>query len=463
MRPALLLFALAAAAPAAAATPDDYAWRWELATPGDDGAHALVLEEDVYARITRADLRDLAVFNADGQAVPFAPMPWRRTTERTHVPLAWLRLPADTAGDGAGESLSLRIARDPDGTVRDLQLDSTGDPPAGPSTDLLIDLGEKPEPVSSLRLSLEEAPDQKVNLRVRVLASDDLATWRTLGADLALVSIVDRGLRVERTRLDFAPSSERYLRLALAPGEDWPALRRIEHERAERGDDAPPLRTVAVEGRPVAGEPGTFEYRSPGPLPVVRVDVALPAANTVAGIDVLSRDDRGDEAAKRNDPRFEPRWSTAASFTAFRLGGGDAEVRHLPADADGAVRDTLWRVRTSPALPQAPTLRLSWRPDRFVLLAQGPQPYRLYAGSARAERPDYPVEAALAALAMSRPGDWQPPPATLGAGSVAGGDAVLGPDRGPDWRRWLLWGVLAIGALLVVAMSMRVLRQAPDA
>ena len=116
-------------------------------------------------------------------------------------------------------------------------------------------------------------------------------------------------------------------------------------------------------------------------------------------------------------------------------------------------------VRTSPALSQAPTLLLSYRPDRFVLLAQGPQPYRLLAGSIRAQRPDYPVDAALAALGASRPRGWQPPPATLGEGSAAAGDAALRDDRGPDWRRWLLWSVLGIGALLVLVVSLRVLRQ----
>ena len=54
--------------------------------------------------------------------------------------------------------------------------------------------------------------------------------------------------------------------------------------------------------------------------------------------------------------------------------------------------------------------------------------------------------------------------ATLGDGSAAAGDAALRDDRGPDWRRWLLWSVLAIGALLVLVVSLRVLRHpAPGA
>ena len=110
------LLLLAATGAASAQSPDDFAWQWPITATGDDGAHALVLDDAVYARITRSDLRDLAVFNADGQPVPFAPLPWPTTTQASRTQLNWLRLPVAT--DSAGESLSLRIARDPDGTVR---------------------------------------------------------------------------------------------------------------------------------------------------------------------------------------------------------------------------------------------------------------------------------------------------------------------------------------------------------
>lgn len=449
----LLLFAFAGAA--SAQSPDDFAWQWPVEASGDDGAHALVLGEEVYARISRADLRDLAVFNADGQPVPFAPLPWPQETRSSRTQLGWLRLPV--APGRAGDSLSLRIERDPDGTVRDLQLDGDAAAAAATSTDLLVDLGERPEPVSSLLLTLADDAKRPVNLRVKVLASDDLANWRLLGDDLALVALVENGLRIERTRLDFAPSQGRYLRLALHDGDAWPALARIEKELRETERTGPGMRAITLQGTPVANAPGLFEYRSPGPMPVTRVDVVLAAGNTVAGVEVQSRDEARGAAAERAGRDVAPHWSGVAGFTAFRLGAGDAEVRHLPADV-AAVRDRLWRVRTTPALAQAPALELSYRPDRFVLLAQGPEPYRLLAGSARATRPDYPVQAALAALGAARTPGWQPPIATLGEGVPAAGDAALRSDRGPDWRRWLLWSVLAIGALLVLVVSLRVLR-----
>ena len=41
------------------------------------------------------------------------------------------------------------------------------------------------------------------------------------------------------------------------------------------------------------------------------------------------------------------------------------------------------------------------------------------------------------------------------------GQAALARYRGEDWQRWLLWGVLAVGALLVLVVSVKVLKAGP--
>ncbi|MFY2764586.1 DUF3999 domain-containing protein [Arenimonas sp. MALMAid1274] len=444
MRLTLLLLA-ALPGLALAQAPADFAWQWPLQVPGQESAYRIELDEATYARIARDDLRDLMVFNADGQAVPFSALPDAPTTREARRALNWLRVPVAATG-GGDDTLSLRLERDADGRVRELQLDDGTVPATSPGSDLLVDLGEDPSAVSAIRLQLAADAAMPVNLRVSVLGSDDLAQWQVLGQDLAVVAIVDNGLRVERLRLEFAPSSTRYLRLRLAEGEAWPSLGGLEQETVETGRLRSPRREIVLQGRDVPDEPGAYDYTSPGPIPVERVDLRLPAANSVASVQVESR--TGADGS----------WTPIAALTAFRLGEGDEEVRHLPTDIDSR-RDRQWRLRVQPVPVQAPTLVLSYRPDNFVMLAQGPAPYRLMAGSVRTMRPDYPVQAALAASGKNRPAGWQPALATLGTGGAGdGGDAVLQPDRGPEHRRWLLWAVLVIGAALVLAMSLRVLR-----
>lgn len=434
----LLMLGLLATGTAHAGSPQDYAWQWPVQAEGEAAAYLLELDAEVLQHVSRSDLRDLAVFNADGEPVPFAPLPFEHTEVNRLEAVAWLRVPQPAPGQP--ESLALRLERDADGRLRGLDLRTNDDTPPPERHDLLLDRGEDPPPVAALHVQLADNAPLPVNLRVRVSASDDLATWQDLGRGLPLVALDDNGLRIERLKLEFNGSDARYLRLAIENDGQWPVISGLQAERRLLGTDGREWKTLSLDGTSVADAPGSFYYASPAPVTVERVDVELPTTNAVAAVALTARDSA------------DGGWRHVYSFIAFRLGNNGEEVRHV-APAVNRVRDRQWRVATQPALTRAPTLQLQYRPERFVLLAQGPRPYTLVAGSARAARADYPVQAALAA--SSTP----PANATLGPGSEAGGAAALAPKRGEDWQRWLLWAVLAVGAGLVLVVSLRVLRQ----
>ena len=66
MKPLIVVAGLLLGASAGAATPSDYASKWTLATD-KAGAYSIMLDEGIYRQVTRADLSDLAAFNADGE------------------------------------------------------------------------------------------------------------------------------------------------------------------------------------------------------------------------------------------------------------------------------------------------------------------------------------------------------------------------------------------------------------
>ncbi len=436
----VLMLGLLATGTASAATPQDYAWQWPIETQGEAAAYVLELDAEVLANVTRSDLRDLAVFNAKGEPVPFAPWPSERKDEALRDPLAWLRVPLPAPGQP--ESLGLRLERDADGRLRGLDLRAgPGVPPPAQQHELLVDRGEDEPPLLS-RLHVQLGPDTRppVNLRVRVSASDDLDRWDTLGSGLPLVTLNDNGLHVERLQLDIAPTRARYLRLAIEGDGSWPDIAALQAERVVAAGDGRAWQSIELNGTPVAGQPGTFAYTSPAPLAVQRVDVRLPSTNSVTAVAVHAR-----------EPGAES-WQVVTGFTAFRLGTGTDEVQHV-APAIGLQREREWQVVSLPPLTQAPTLVLSYQPDRFVMLAQGDGPFVLVAGSGSATREDYPVQAALAASTTP------PQAATLGARRESGGEQALSPKRGEGWQRWLLWAVLGVGAGLVLVVSLRMLRQ----
>jgi len=436
----LLMIGLLATGGAHAATPQDYAWQWPIQTEGEAAAYVLELDAEVLANVKGSDLRDLAVFNASGEAVAFAPWPPERKDEDRREPLAWLRLPQPAPGQP--DSLDLRLERDMDGRLRGLNL-STSESQLQPTEnyDLLVDRGEDEPPVlSRMHVQLAEGAALPINLRVRVMASTDFSDWQRVGSGLPLVALDENGLRIERLQLDISPTRARYLRLSIENEGSWPDIATLQAERKVAGGDTREWQSLELTGPPVPDQPGTFDYTSPAPAGIERLDLRLAATNSVSAVQVDAR-----------EPGTEW-WQGAATFTAFRLGNGKDEVRHVAPKVE-LHREREWRVTTRPALTQAPTLVLTYKPERFVLLAQGPAPYVLVAGSVRAARDNYPVQAALAASSAA------PQPAKLGARSEAGGQAALAPKRGEDWQRWLLWAVLAVGAGLVLVVSLRVLRQ----
>lgn len=456
---ALLLAPLGAQAPRPLA-PNDFAWQWALDTAGADGAVRLSLTPEVYARLTRPDLSDLAAFNAGDEAIPLGPA--ALAFERLQAPPApapvevpLFRVPRADAGTAA-DRIALHIARGDDGRLSRIDAEVA---PAGEGAvqDVLIDVSGVDLPITGLQLELDALPPDGLNARVEVAASDDLANWRPLATNLALVSLRDAGLVLERRGLEFPSTDLPYLRLRrsdAAVALPLRAARAIPTRQAPAGSIQvlPPSEQLVLRGEPVADAPGHFVYRSAGPFPVGRVEVALADANAVAGFVLDSR------GADREQ------WLERARGTAFRLGNDGNGVASAPFDL-ALNRDTQWRLRTEPAQARAPSLLLSYHADQFVLLTQGAAPYRLAAGSRSARRPDYPLRTVLSELRLQHGDLWLPPQATLGAGSPLAGDAALAPPPPPppSYTQWLLWGVLVAGALGVIGMVLKLFKTPPPA
>ena len=441
----VLAWPLAAQSPPRAIAAQDFAWQWPIETRGADGVVRFALTPEVYAHVTRRDLSDLAAFNAAGESIPLAPA--ALASERLAPPpppapqaAPLFRVPHAVAGTPA-DSIELHIARGADGRLTQLDASVTPVAAAEGVGDVLLDLAAIAAPVTALQVELSPLDAQGLNARVDVDGSDDLANWTPVARGLALVSLREGGMGLERRRLELPATRLPYLRLRRSDAAASLPIASVQ-AYAVRPGVAPeiPLQSAPLSGEADAKAAGAFVYAMPGLLPVQRLDVRLADANAIATVIVESRD--------AND---KP-WQERARSVAFRLGSGDTAIESPPLEL-GSLRTGEWRVRTDPAQPRAPTLTAWYRPDTFVMLTQGAAPYRLVAGSFEARRPEYPMRTVLAEM-QSRQGDlWLPPEAALGAGTALSGDAALrAPAPPPPYKRWLLWGVLIAGALGVLWM-----------
>ncbi len=204
----------------------------------------------------------------------------------------------------------------------------------------------------------------------------------------------------------------------------------------------------ALRGREVVENGRTYyQFTLDGRFPMARADVALDA-NAAAEWTLESRD--------ADDGQWQRR---AGPWVAFQVGAGDGDERSAEQSLAGIVRDHQWRLSSRAPVNGVPMLRLGYQPEVMVFLAQGQPPFALVAGSARATRADAPLPQLVDAIRARRGGDWQPANATLGApAELAGAQALqpLPPRR--DWKSWLLWSLLVLGAVVVAGFAASLLR-----
>lgn len=433
------------AAPAGAS--EDFAQQWPLKLSRDDGgAYRVTLDASVYRQLHSADLRDFEVRNHEGAAVPsalFAPeQPLVQAPARIALP--WFTLPATPANGPAG-GWELVGAIDGEGRLRGVEARVTGTTAAAlPQNVLLVDASQVREAISALELHWQ--PTSALDLGFRVEGSDDLDQWQPLPTRGRLVDLQREGRRLLQRRIELpAGRHVRYLRLTPDRGDQPIAITAISAELAGVTVASAP-QWQQLRGRHVESSGrDTFEFNLEGRFPVQQVDVALPGNHAVEWR-LESRDD--------NDGPWRLR---AGPWTAWQVDSAGRGSRSGARALDQIVRDRYWRLSANTPVGGEPALRLGYRPEVVVFLAQGAAPYALVAGSARARRADSPLPQLVEAMRGQRGEGWQPAPAYLGASQVLAGDAAFAARR--DWTSWLLWAVLVLGALVVSAFALSLLRQ----
>jgi hypothetical protein len=441
--------ALACVAGAASAKgPDDYARRWPVSADGE-GAYAITLTPEVYGQVRNPDLSDLAAFNADGAPLAFGPLPpalvrqpprWREAR--------WFALPV--ASSMPARDLHIHATRNAAG---ELSFDATvvGQSISETRPDLLIDVQPGREAIDQLDLDFIPG-DTAINAQLVVETSDDLQRWKTLVDSATVARLVQGGQVLERSLVELPATDAAFLRLR--PIDPTTALP-LQSVTVRLQPAAPAQRTAPeqwLSAKFVRREGRAFFYVLPLRVPAQRLDIALPEDNAVDRFVVSSRDGP--------PPGRHDNWNPRGELTAFRMRGAGVTLDNEPLSF-GLSRDREWRLQSNTDLAEPPELRFAYTPETWLLLTHGKAPYSLVAGSAQARRPDFPLPTLYSQVQARYGADWEPPAAILGVMANAGGDAALTappPDRN---RTWVLWTILGVGALAIVLMVLRLMREPP--
>ena len=447
----LLGLAITGSAAALSLQPKDFARQWPVqaacpqANAACEGAFAVTLDESVYRQVHRADLGDIAAFNAAGEALPFGPMPaeYRAPTAQWRD-AAWFLLPPSVLQPT--EDLHLHVTRDSGGA---LSLDATlrhGAP--GEPQDILVDVREEQRTIEAI--VVEPALDAAdFSVEVAVEASEDLVAWQVIESSASLAHLRQNGQSLSRSRIEFGAVNTKYLRLRLLDGRVGIPVRAVRLLVRDPGPATAVQPRARIAADFVRREGRAYVYRLPARVPVERANIALADDNAIASFSVSAR-----EPGERN-------WMYLGQLDAFRMRAAGVELDNEPMDIAPS-RQLEWRIESNAELSRAPVLELYYRPERWLLLTHGNAPFVVAAGSNTRRGGEFPLAALLGRVRAKFGRDWQPAPAALGAMQTAGGEAALTAYDAQSKRTWLLWAVLLVAAMAIIAMVIRLMKASPE-
>lgn len=422
----------------------DYAVQFPLSLSGEGPWYRLDVPMALHFAARYGDLRDLRVFNGEGQALAYALVAGQGESRDSQQEQAvkWFPLYAEQGDSSAVPSL--RVQRSTSGTLIELRDESDSAAQPALLRGWLLDASASDEPL--VRLQLDWEGGQEGFQRFSIEASDDLQDWQPWGSgQLARLSFGDE--RVEQRQVELPGRKARYLRLLWQSPQQAPQLKAASL-RSQRSDRVPaPL----VWSQPLAATrspDGEYQWQLPLALPLERLKVELTQANSLAPIRVSGRaDSKGS-------------WQSLAQGLLYRLPENGAEIRQDELPLPGwAVQQLRLQVdeRGGGLGSEPPQLTVAVRATQLIFLQRGSPPYRLALGRAGAESAALPLTTLIPGYQPQRLQQLGTAGVQLQAGNLAQQEQAAASDS--NWKRWGLWLILLVGVGLLALMAVSLLRR----
>ncbi len=422
----------------ASVTSSDFAWQATLA--GDDHElQRIELPLEVLLALTRGDLRDLVVFNADGKPLPLTitPTPATRGEGRRDLPFyEFSRFQAQES-----KTITTREQSSQDGALSEIETTQTVTIEAR-RPDYLVELKPQDDTPHFERIELrwEHEPAEQI-LELRVETGNALDALRVLQARKSLAS---RGSEdVDWRSIGGVPRQHRYLRLTPSASADRFELLEVTGVYRETRP-APVMRHRIEPDKVDIG--GRSLYRFSLPSRVQPASLRILPAESHRAID-------GDLWA--GDADFDQARRIHYGFSQHNF-ANDGIKPSRPLKLLRQYFPDYW-IASRQALSGPPTVELEYPQYEVMFLGDGRSPYSLAWGN-------HAYEPVGKGLGEFLDGDLQAARerstlVALGPAVEAGGVDRLSPRVPIPWQKWLLWALLIAAALITGRMALKLYRE----
>ncbi|WHP30384.1 DUF3999 domain-containing protein [Trabulsiella odontotermitis] len=454
MKSVMLGAALSAAIPAFCAeapaeTPGDYAFGMTLETSASAPWFRIDLPAQVYQQTAWPDMRDVRVFNQQGETVPFSVVVQKTAATAPEAiplrvfPLTAAPLNVNTDTRRAPETMVLRSS----GGL-EVHLQSEDARNAGQSYLLALpDASKESRYISQLRLDWK-TPTGNWQGKVSLYTSHDLDDWTLQDESATLMDLTSGTDRLKMDRLSLSTrmssDSTRYLLLVFAdqtPPLTLTGASALPRNRALENDQV----VLKSAEKRVSENQAIYQWAQPQPLTSI--------AFTLENGSVLPV-----ELAWRSAENGA--WQPLTKQVLYSLDNRRSEPFLMQERVVQAIRLTTVNAHLPETLPD-----ISGRRDQLTLVfnAQGNAPYLLAWGNGAAENVSIAMNMLIPeALEKAWPLEAIPHATALEPVTLGGEErltATSEAERASQWQTMLVWGALIVGVVLLLGMAWRIWRE----
>jgi hypothetical protein len=424
---------------AAGPEPTQFAQGIDLAVQSDRPLVEVMLPDEVYRTIRRADLADVGVFDREDRLVPHAicvaPENAPATVSTIDLPVTELQSAAAAA---SGTQVDVQTSSGTKVEVRD----PARAEPAIRTSAHVIDATAVENELRAIEFEWQTI-DGSSEARVRIEGSDDLDRWNEVVGATTLLNAGTGEQQLRRGRVPLPQRRYRYLRVERMDG-GQPLS--IQSARAEQVAAASTVEPQWFAAREMEGDADGRVFTTDRQAPVQYARVKLPRDNMTVRITLQSRRDA------------KSPWQTHWSGEMYAITSA-GERRVSPPAKFPMTNDREWRLQ-APRGGAEVELELGYRPALLRFLKQGSGPFTLAYGSGQ-------VDASSAVGCNQLLSDVAPKDlraligeASLGPSHLLGGDDAFKPvPKKTPTRLIVLWSVLIVGVALLVTMALSLLKR----
>jgi hypothetical protein len=442
---ALTLTTALTSAPASAAS-------FKLEANGNEPFYQSILTKQVYQYTRSDELQDLTISNAAGESVPYALIPYEALHPQTATSQNRKKLilfPIQESSLASPNKLRIQLEKHVgDTTLNVISSETT----SKTNSVYLLDAGKEHAPLETLIVDWQGSEGKL--LAVDVLTSDDLENWSHAGSAVLLKTATTNNSILQNTiTLDHATEA-RYLQIRpIEPSSTKTFnLTQASAEYSKVQTITPNLlwQSINFTARKQDNKTGqvNIDFESLGRYPASYLRLQLPQDNTITTVTIQIRNSTNEE------------WSYLTTASAYHL----KQKSKTFTSPDIMLTPTVaryWRLQFNQSSggigAENPTLSLGWLPPTVVWNARGQAPFTLHVGEnpnivnsvdVASLIPDYKIEKIQQ---LVKAGIEEEVSANTGAAA----NSWLTPI---NYKRWLLWGGLFLGVLLLAGMAYSLLK-----